>query len=71
MKFAGLILSFFCLLTWLNGVSAAQALDPEKLLQPEPTDTWPTYNGDYSGRRFSPLKQIHGSNVHELSLAWT
>ena len=21
-------------------------------------DSWPTYNGDYSGRRNSPLKQI-------------
>ena len=71
MKFAGLLLSFSCLLGWLPGVSAAQALDPQKLVQPEATDTWPTYNGDYSGRRFSPLKEIHTSNVHELSLAWT
>jgi acido-empty-quinoprotein group A len=71
MKFAGLLLSFSCLLGGLPSVSAAQALDPQKLVQPEPTDTWPTYNGDYSGRRFSPLKQIHASNVHELSLAWT
>jgi alcohol dehydrogenase (cytochrome c) len=71
MKFAGLLLSFSCLLGCLPGVSAAQALDPQKLVQPEPTDTWPTYNGDYSGRRFSPLKQIHASNIHELSLAWT
>ena len=45
-------------------------LDPAKLLQP-PTDTWPIYNGDYSGRRFSPLKTINTSNVHSLSLAWT
>ncbi len=46
-----------------------QGLDPAKLLQP-PTDTWPTYNGDYSGRRFSTLKQINSSNVASLSLAW-
>ncbi len=31
---------------------------------------WPTYNGDYSGRRFSPLKQIDSSNVNALALAW-
>ena len=31
---------------------------------------WPTYNGDYSGRRFSPLKQITASNVNALTLAW-
>src|SRR5881227_3969695 len=45
------------------------SLDPAKLLAP-PTDAWPTYNGDYSGRRFSPLTQINSSNVHTLSLAW-
>ncbi len=33
-------------------------------------DSWPTYNGDYSGKRFSPLKQIDQENVHNLSLAW-
>ncbi len=31
---------------------------------------WPTYNGDYSGQRFSELKQINGSNVKSLGLAW-
>jgi alcohol dehydrogenase (cytochrome c) len=46
-----------------------QMLDPAKLLQ-KPTDTWPTYNGDYSGRRFSELKQINSTNVKGLSLAW-
>src|SRR5216110_1421487 len=33
---------------------AAQGLSPETLLQP-PTSSWPTYNGEYSGRRFSTL----------------
>ena len=31
---------------------------------------WPTYNGDYSGRRFSTLDKINASNVDALSLAW-
>ena len=44
-------------------------LDPAKLLKPG-TDTWPTYNGDYSGRRYSPLAQITAANVKALSLAW-
>ena len=35
-----------------------------------PTDSWPTYNGDYSGRRYSPLTKINQSNVNSLSLAW-
>ena len=38
-------------------------------MQP-PTDTWPMYNGDYSGRRFSTLKKINDSNINSLSLAW-
>jgi acido-empty-quinoprotein group A len=31
---------------------------------------WPTYNGDYSGRRYSSLAQINASNINSLSLAW-
>jgi alcohol dehydrogenase (cytochrome c) len=47
----------------------AQGLDPGALLK-QPTTMWPTFNGDYSGRRYSPLTQINSSNVHELALAW-
>ena len=47
----------------------AQGLNPAALLKP-PTDTWPTYNGDYSGRRYSPLQQINASNIRSLTLAW-
>jgi acido-empty-quinoprotein group A len=47
----------------------AQGLTPSALLKP-PADSWPTYNGDYSGRRFSALTQIDSFNVHTLSLAW-
>ncbi len=46
-----------------------QMLDPALLLK-EPTTAWPTYNGDYSGRRFSPLDQINQANVRHLTLAW-
>jgi alcohol dehydrogenase (cytochrome c) len=51
------------------GALAAQMLDPALLLKP-PTDAWPTYNGDYSGRRFSPLTQINQSSIKSLNLAW-
>ncbi len=60
---------FFCALALAAGWLGAQPLDPAKLLK-LPTDTWPTYNGDYSGRRYSPLKQIDASNVKSLALAW-
>lgn len=48
----------------------AQGLDPALLLKP-PLDTWPTYNGDYSGRRYSTLAQVNSSNVKSLALAWS
>ena len=50
-------------------VGQSQRLDPELLTKP-PTDAWPTYNGDYSGRRYSTLDQINASNVKNLTLAW-
>ena len=50
-------------------LSAQDGLNPAKLLNPG-TDSWPTYNGDYSGRRFSTLKAVDAANVKTLSLAW-
>lgn len=32
---------------------------------------WPSYNGDYSGQRFSSLNQINGANVASLRAQWT
>jgi acido-empty-quinoprotein group A len=59
------------LITCLALVSAAygEGLDPKALLK-LPSDSWPTYNGDYSGRRFSPLKQINQTTLPNLGLAW-
>ena len=45
------------------GVNPAELLKPLK-------DSWPTYNGDYSGKRYSALKQIDKSTVKNLTLAW-
>ena len=33
-------------------------------------DNWPSYNGDYTGRRHSPLSQITPSNVADLRAQW-
>jgi alcohol dehydrogenase (cytochrome c) len=46
-----------------------QALDTSILTKP-PAGTWPMYNGDYSGRRFSALTKINDANVKNLSLSW-
>jgi alcohol dehydrogenase (cytochrome c) len=50
-------------------ISAQSGVDQAKLLNPG-TDSWPGYNGDYTGRRFSTLDKINTSNVKGLSLAW-
>ena len=49
--------------------SQGVVVDPATFVKP-PTTAWPTFNGDYSGRRFSPLTQITAANVKALSLAW-
>ena len=33
-------------------------------------DNWTSYNGDYSGRRYSSLREITTSNVAQLKAAW-
>src|SRR5262245_50419755 len=35
-----------------------------------PVDSWPTYHGDYSGQRRSPLTRITPSNVNQLQQVW-
>src|SRR5438094_2332428 len=47
----------------------SQGLDPSAILKPL-SDSWLTYSGDYSGKRYSLLTQINQSNVKHLSLAW-
>lgn len=48
---------------------SSQSLNQSQILKPLGA-LWPTYNGDYTGRRFSHLKQINKSNVKDLRLAW-
>jgi len=50
--------------------AGAQGLEPAEALKPL-SASWPTYAGDYTGRRYSALKQIDQSNVKHLSLAWS
>ena len=44
-------------------------LDPALLLKPL-AENWPTYSGDYTGRRFSSLTQINRNTVKNLTLSW-
>jgi alcohol dehydrogenase (cytochrome c) len=45
-------------------------LDPAAIRQPL-GDSWPTYSGDYTGRRYSALTQINQTTIRNLTLGWT
>ena len=63
------ILSAIGLLFFFPGRLLSQGLDPATIANP-PADSWPSYHGDYSGRRHSPLTQITPQNVASIGLAW-
>jgi alcohol dehydrogenase (cytochrome c) len=42
----------------------------QDLLASEPSTNWFSYNGDYSGRRYSALSQITPENVPQLRAQW-
>jgi len=44
-------------------------VDPADLIKPL-SDQWTSYSGDYSGRRYSLLKQVNVNTVKDLSLKW-
>jgi alcohol dehydrogenase (cytochrome c) len=52
-----------------NASSAQGGLDPATIGKPL-ADSWPTYSGDYTGRRYSTLAHINQSTVKNLTLAW-
>ncbi len=56
----------------LSTLAAAQdtGVDPSQLSKPLAA-SWPTYSGDYSGRRYSALKQIDRTTVRQMTLAWS
>src|SRR5271167_4904113 len=62
--------TLIALLLLVPAFAAGQTLDPALLMKPL-GDSWPTYSGDYSGKRYSSLKQINQTNVKNLTLAWT
>ena len=42
----------------------------EDLLATPVGANWTSYNGDYTGRRYSSLREINTANVHALRTAW-
>src|SRR5260221_13739988 len=53
----------------VEGQAPAGGLDPATLLKPLGA-SWPTYSGDYTGRRYSSLTQINQTSGKNLGLAW-
>jgi alcohol dehydrogenase (cytochrome c) len=62
-----LLCTSLCLLP--AGAFAQGPLNPADLLKPL-GESWPTYSGDYSGKRYSSLTQVNQTNVKNLTLAW-
>jgi alcohol dehydrogenase (cytochrome c) len=52
-----------------NQTSTQGGLDPAAIGKPL-ADSWPTYSGDYTGRRYSALTQVNQTTVKNLTLAW-
>ena len=53
-----------------SSVSVTADVHPEQLVTQPVGANWPSYNGDYSGRRFSSLAQITKQNVNQLRAQW-
>ena len=51
-------------------ISTAIDVQPEDLLVQPPVANWVSYNGDYTGRRFSNLAEITPANVANLRAQW-
>ena len=70
MTLGKMLLAALCMLSSaiLTGQTAS-GVDPADLLKPL-KDSWPTYSGDYTGKRYSALDQINQSTVSHLTLAW-
>ena len=45
------------------------SVDPNAIGKP-PIDNWTTFNGDYTGQRYSTLIQITPANVNQIAQQW-
>jgi alcohol dehydrogenase (cytochrome c) len=50
--------------------SCSIAVSASDLLIRPVAENWPSYNGDYSGQRYSKLAQINKRNVYQLRAQW-
>src|SRR4030088_1532962 len=58
-----------CLAFFVAAAGAQTGIPFADVAKPKPGD-WPTYHGQLSGNRFSPLDQINASTVQRLAPKW-
>jgi alcohol dehydrogenase (cytochrome c) len=64
------LVSATVLATAQNTASGGINVLPAQLTVQPPAENWPSYNGDYSGRRYSALSQISPDNLSQLRAQW-
>src|SRR5579872_7237937 len=71
---SGVFLSIFlsCIVSAADTNASPRKTDvrPEDLLTRPVGENWTSYNGDYSGTRYSSLSEINVANVGQLSAQW-
>ncbi len=72
IRLTSLLIGLFAVIVATPTTFIAQRLwlDPAEITKPLGA-TWPTYSGDYTGKRFSALNEVNTSNIRSLTLAWT
>src|SRR5690349_4983303 len=55
---------------WTVPVSTRINVQASDLVAKPPAENWTSYNGDYTGRRYSSLSQINATNVAQLQAQW-
>lgn len=71
--YAWVLLACICPLALAADQPATSALvdvHPADLLVKPPAANWISYNGDYTGRRYSSLAEINATNVSQLRAEW-
>jgi alcohol dehydrogenase (cytochrome c) len=56
--------------TRMSSISTNIDVQPTRLLSKPVGDNWLSYNGDYTGRRFTSLREINSANVLRLRAEW-
>jgi alcohol dehydrogenase (cytochrome c) len=72
MRLRRALFTSLAMAAFVAGVMPAAAQAPtvaESTLEKDPAN-WPTYSGDHSSKRHSPLKQINKANVKALQAKW-